>query len=232
MVAAVLEFETPRLAAEACGRRTLELLEAAVRFRGIAYLAVSGGNTPRMMFDWMSRRDFDWSSVHIFWVDERCVDPDDVLSNYRMTRESLLDHIAVLPDQIHRVRSELPPDQAAARYVDEIQGVLGDQPVFDVIQRGMGNDSHTASLFPGEPLLADRDHIAASVWVAKLGQNRVTLLPGVLARARHTVCLVTGNEKREALDGVLNGPFDIRLRPAQIQSVATEWFVDEAAWPD
>ena len=218
-----------RAAAEACGADILESLETARRARGTATLAVSGGSTPRIMFEWMAKQDFAWHDVHLFWVDERCVPIDDVQSNYRMTRESLLDAIDLAPRQIHRVRTELIPDEAALAYVAEIRAMLGDEPVFDVIQRGMGADAHTASLFPGEPLIENRTGIAAAVWVPKMAQFRVTLLPGVLERARKTVNLVTGTDKREALQGVMNGPVDYLARPAMISSVEMVWYLDEAA---
>lgn len=226
---ALLAFDTAQEAAEACGFHTLHCLTEAVRERGTAFLAVSGGSTPRIMFEWMARQPFDWSAIHIFWVDERCVPPDDEQSNYRMTRESLLDHIPVLPRRIHRIEGERPPAEAAECYVEQVRGSLGDEPVFDVIQRGMGADAHTASLFPGESLIRDRAGIAAAVWVEKLQQHRVTLLPAVLERARHTVCLVAGADKKEALRSVLAGPVDLMLRPAQIRSFDMSWYFDQAA---
>jgi len=216
-------------AAEACGAEILTALETARRARGQATLAVSGGTTPRIMFAWMAKQDFPWQDIHLFWVDERCVPADDAQSNYRMTRESLLDTISLEPGQIHRVRTELVPDEAALTYTEEIRSMLGDEPVFDVIQRGMGADGHTASLFPGEPLIENRTGIAAAVWVPKMGQFRVTLLPGVLERARLTVNLATGHDKYEALNAVLHGPVDHMARPASISSAEMIWYVDAAA---
>lgn len=230
MVPRILTFPTALQAAEACGARTLQLLSEAFREGRTGLLAVSGGTTPRMMFEWMARQNFDWSDVHIFWVDERCVHPDHEMSNFRMTQEALLDHIAILPDRIHRIQGELPPADAARAYSAEIREVAGDVPVFDVIQRGMGADSHTASLFPGEPLLLGTGGIAAAVHVEKLSQDRVTLLPGVLQRARHTLNLVVGGDKKAALTSVLRDPVDLFVRPAQIASLDDVWFVDEAAF--
>lgn len=230
-----LVFETPLAAAEACGARTLELLGAARSARGQASLAVSGGSTPRVMFEWMAAQSFDWSAVEIFWVDERCVPPEDAQSNYRMTRESLLDRIQIDPARIHRIKGELPPAQAAAIYCEDIRSTLhlasGELPVFDVIQRGMGPDGHTASLFPGGPLIGDRTHIALDVWVEKMKQHRVTLLPGVLEKGRTTLCLATGAEKKQALQAVLGGPEDLNNFPAQIGRAVDIWYVDSAAWP-
>ncbi len=229
MSSALRVFADATAAAEACGAEILQVLAAARSARGVATLAVSGGNTPRIMFEWMAQQPFDWADVELFWVDERCVPIDDTQSNYRMTRLALLDSLGLPAAKVHRVRTELAPDAAAAAYADEIRALLGEAPVFDVIQRGMGPDSHTASLFPGEPLVADRNGIAASVWVQKFGQHRVTLLPGVLERARLTVHLVTGADKCEALQGVLHGPVDYTARPAMISSPEMIWFLDGAS---
>ncbi len=229
----ILIFPAPLAAAEACGERTLELLARAKRDRGTATLAVSGGNTPKMMFHWMASRGFDWSGVQLFQVDERCVPADDAQSNFRMIRESLLLPARIDESQFHRVRTELPPAEAALAYEDEIRRAMnlrqGDVPVFDVIQRGMGPDAHTASLFPGEPLIADHTGIAAAVWVAKFNQHRVTLLPAALERARCTLCLATGLEKAEALYAVLRGGHDPLHAPSQIASPEMVWYVDESA---
>ncbi len=226
-------FDTAAAAAEACGGDIFTLLDAARSRNGIATLAVSGGTTPRIMFEWMARQPFNWSNIHLFWVDERCVPISDSQSNYRMTRESLLDAVHLDPAQIHRVPVELPPAEAAAAYADEIRRVLGlsagELPVFDVLQRGMGPDAHTASLFPGEPLLEDHTGIAASVWVEKFGQHRVTLLPGVLERAKTTFCLVTGADKAEALRTVLHSDTPVLSAPSKISSPTMVWFLDRAA---
>ena len=120
------------------------------------------------MFEWMAKQNFDWHGIDLFWVDERCVPIDDSQSNYRMTRESLLDHVPLAPGQIHRVKTEHIPEEAAVEYIDDISRTFrlqpGELPVFDVLQRGMGPDRHTASLFPGEPLIENKTGIASVVW--------------------------------------------------------------------
>jgi 6-phosphogluconolactonase len=185
------------------------------------------------MFEWMASQPFDWSKIDLFWVDERCVPPDDRESNYKMTRESLLCFIGLAPGQIHRIETEFTPDEAALRYIADIERTFrlqsGELPAFDVIQRGMGPDAHTASLFPGEPLIANRTGVAAAVWVEKLKQHRVTLLPGVLQKARHTFSLVSGADKAEALSRVFGAATDAKEAPAGISSADMVWFVDEAA---
>ena len=225
--------DSAQAAAEACGARIFELLDTAREARGVAHLAVSGGSTPRIMFEWMARQPFDWSRVYLFQVDERCVPPDHELSNYRMMREALLDKLQLHPDQMHRMAGELDPATAAAQYSDEIRRVLGtapgETPVFDVIHRGMGPDAHTASLFPGEPLIEDRAGVAAAVWNEKLQQHRVTLLPAVLEAGLRSLCLACGADKAEALWNVLRGEHDLKRFPSQIAADRTEWFVDHAA---
>ena len=228
-------FDTPQQAAEACGAAIFEHASKARAERGHANIAVSGGSTPRIMFEWMAKQSFDWSNVHLFWVDERCVPPTDEQSNYRMTKLSLLDAIALPAAQIHRIEGELDPSIAASNYAAGIYAhfELSDAklPIFDVIQRGMGPDSHTASLFPGEPMISDDTNIAAALWVEKMHQHRVTLLRGVLEHARVTLNLVTGKDKTEALEQVLHGERDLLAHPAQISSADLIWFLDKAASP-
>jgi 6-phosphogluconolactonase len=231
----IFRFPTALEAAIACGDRILQLLDTARGDRGLALLAVSGGSTPRLMFESMAKRGFDWTRVELFWVDERMVPPTDSESNYRMTRESLIDAIHLPAAQIHRIAGELAPPEASAKYIEEIRRTFklsaGQLPEFDVIQRGMGPDMHTASLFPGEALILNRTDIAAPVWVPKMGQHRVTLLPGVLELARETLCLVSGADKTAGLQQVLGEPPDALKRPMQITSREMAWYVDELAYP-
>jgi 6-phosphogluconolactonase len=230
MTAEILTFDDAKTAAEACGAAIFVLLDQARIERGVARLAVSGGSTPKIMFEWMAKQPFDWQGIDIFWVDERYVPIDDSQSNYRMTREALLDKIRLDPKQVHRVATEFPPEEAAAQYVADLTRTFGlkpgEWPVFDVLQRGMGPDAHTASLFPGEPLINDRSHIAGLVWVEKFQQHRVTLLPGTLEHARNTLCLVTGEDKAEPLEKVLQGPQDLLNFPSQISSRQVTWYLD------
>src|SRR5207249_6007969 len=127
-------------------------------------------------------------------------------SNYRLADECLIRPAQIPHRQVHRICGEMTPKTAAARYAEEIRDFFGlgegEFPHFDLVHRGMGPDAHTASLFPGDPLLEDREHIAAPVYVEKLKQWRVTLLPGALLAAKHTVFLVTGEDKAEAVRNV------------------------------
>ena len=220
----VSRYPNAAAAAEACGQRILELLTQAISERQRATLAVSGGTSPRPMFELFAKSGFPWERVEIFWVDERCVPPTDSQSNFGMANETWLAPAKVPSGNIHRVPTELEPHEAAREYAERVRAFLP----FDVIHRGMGPDGHTASLFPGEPLIADHEGIAAAVWVEKMHQWRVTLLPGVLEAARNTVVLATGADKAEALASVLRGPYDPMKWPAQIgaRDVNVSWFTD------
>lgn len=232
----IRKFAEPKRVAEECARQILEWLDQAMGANGLATLAISGGSSPRAMFELFAAKPFAWDRVHLFWVDERCVPVADSQSNYKFTKDTWLDAGRYPAANIHRVRTELAPSDAAAEYSKEIREVFrlgeGELPKFDVIHRGMGPDAHTASLFPGEAAIGNHKDIAAAVWVEKFKQWRVTLLPGVLESARHTAMLVAGADKAEALKNVLNGPYDPVHFPAQIAArdgSQAIWFVDEAA---
>ncbi|MCC6860277.1 MAG: 6-phosphogluconolactonase [Bryobacterales bacterium] len=220
-------------AAEECARGLVGVLEEAVAARQRASLAVSGGRTPRLLFQKLVRQPFRWERVHLFWVDERPVPPTDPGSNYRLAEDWLILPAHIPRRQVHRILAELAPDRAARRYEEEMREFFGlepgELPRFDAVHLGMGADAHTASLFPGEPLIEDREHLAAAVYVEKLRQWRITLLPGVLLAARHAVALVTGADKAEAVRAVLRGDHDPKRYPAQILARHAAWYLDEPA---
>jgi 6-phosphogluconolactonase len=203
--------------AVACGEYILRALTA----KGHASLAVSGGSSPRKMFEWMAKQPFDWSRVDLYWVDERCVAPDHADSNYRMTREALLDHVQ--PASIHRIQGELEPETAAWFYEAELP------ERFDVVHLGMGADAHTASLFPGSDAVLDQHGKTAAVYVEKLDSHRVTLLPRMILGAGELVVLAAGADKAEALRAVFAEPVDLKLRPIQLVAQQAHWFLDPAA---
>jgi len=229
-------YPTAREAAEACAKHVLMRLEDALSGEGEATLALSGGETPKAMFEVLAKSGIDWSRIHLFWVDERAVPPSSPASNYRVAEENLIRPAGIPRRNIHRIPAELRPEAAAARYVDDIREYFGlaegEMPQFDVIHRGLGADGHTASLFPGEPLIEDREQIAAAVYVEKLGQYRITLLPGALMAARHTVFLVTGADKAQAVRAVFHEPYNPKLYPGQVVSHHGRhivWFLDDQA---
>jgi 6-phosphogluconolactonase len=234
-------YENAQAASEACGRKIVELLGRALASQPRASLAVSGGATPKPMFAELAKANFDWSNVHLFWVDERSVAPTDSQSNYKLAKENFIDPARFPSANVHRIHGELRPQEAAKLYDDHIRAFFKLSPTgvtesavpqFDVIHRGLGPDAHTASLFPGEPLIDDRKNLVAAVYVEKFHQWRVTLLPAVLEAARHTLMLAAGDDKAEPLHSVLRDPYDPKKYPAQITTYTGEgviWFLDKAA---
>ena len=232
--AEIIVRPTESEAAEACASFIGDKLADALSRSPTAHFALSGGSSPRAMFQLLAQRDLDWSRVHIFWVDERCVPPDDPASNYRMAKLSLIDPAGIPAAHVHRVQTEFGPQEAAKAYAAEIERVCGDgiQPRFDVMHRGIGPDAHTASLFPGEPLILRPGRTAAAVWVPKFNQWRVTLTPASLRDARATAIYAPGGDKAEAVALILEGPDDPLATPAQIatrRGVIETWFLDSAS---
>ena len=229
-------YEDAQQASAACAQKMLGLLEASLAGAPLATLAISGGSTPKLLFGELAKAGFDWSRVHLFWVDERSVPPTDPQSNYKLAKEHFIDPAGFPANNVHRIQAELEPETAARLYAEDIRKFFRLEPSalpqFDIIHRGMGPDAHTASLFPGEPLIDDHRNLAAATYVEKFHQWRITLLPGVLEAARNTIMLVAGGDKAEPLRTVLHEPYDPKKYPVQI---ATEdgrnvlWFLDEAA---
>ncbi len=213
---------TDASAAEACAQQMLALVAAARDANGRANIAISGGSSPKPMFAKMAAAGFDWTGVDIFFVDERCVPPTDSASNYKMANEYLLQPAGIPPAQVHRILGEIDPHEAARQYA------AGLPHAFDVIHRGIGPDAHTASLFPGDPLIEDRTNLAAATYAAKFNQWRVTLLPAVLLAAKHTLVLASGVDKAEALAHVFGSEHDEKKYPGQIgiqEDIDMTWYV-------
>jgi 6-phosphogluconolactonase len=229
-------YQDPQEASAGCAVKILELLEDSLKRAPLATIAISGGSTPKLLFGELAKAGFDWSRVHLFWVDERGVPPIDPQSNYKLAKEHLIDPAGFPAHNVHRIQAELDPKTAAQLYVEDIRKFFhvepGAFPQFDIIHRGMGPDMHTASLFPGEPLINDHEHLAAATYVEKFHQWRITLLPGVLEAARNTIMLVAGGDKAEPLHTVLHEPYDAMKYPVQIGTHDGRnvlWFLDKPA---
>jgi 6-phosphogluconolactonase len=217
-------------AAVACARHIVARLEETLAERERAAVALSGGTSPRALFERLAQTPFPWKQVHFFWADERAVPPTSPQSNYKMAAEFFLIPARVPQANVHRVQGELMPAVAARQYSDEIRRFFGlergELPNFDVLHLGIGADGHTASLFPGSPLLED------GAGIAEAADGRVTLLPGVLRSARHVVFFAGGGDKAPAVRATFQEPFNPRLYPAQIasrQARSVFWFLDTAA---
>lgn len=220
------------------GEAADHLLAWATETSGPVRIALSGGSTPRGTYqELVSARminRFPWPKVHWYWGDERFVPPDDPESNFRMAREAMLDAAPIPPANIHPIPTVgMSPDEAALRYETELKHAYGnatilpDRPLFDVCLLGLGDDGHTASLIPGEPVLQERDR-----WVAVVGHGRpevrITLTYPAIDASRHIAFLVSGEDKRAVLRKVLAGD---RTKPAAQLSPAGDilYIVDRAA---
>ena len=194
--------------------------------RGFARIAISGGSTPKAAFELMVdpgqpwRGRMPWDKLELFWVDERCVPPDNAESNYRMTREALLDRVPLGADQIHRMEGELAPEEAAARYESELRNSFklegAERPRFDLIALGMGPDGHTASLFPHTLALHEMSRLVTANHVPQKDAWRITLTWPVINRANSVFFLIGGADKALILKEVLTGPKDVERLPSQL----------------
>lgn len=213
------------------------LASEAVTSRGRASVALSGGSTPARLFALLAeqpyRSQIPWEQVHFFWADERCVPPEAPSSNYRMAQEILLSQVPVPPDQVHRMQGELAPEIAARAYQRELQDFFcGPRPRLDLVLLGLGEDGHTASLFPGSPLLAERERLVAPATAAYQDRpaERITLTLPAINTARQVLFLVAGSAKAAIVEAVLNGPVG-RFPAQQVRPTAGSliWLLDAAA---
>jgi len=224
---------TSEAAAQAAANLLAELVRAAQTDRGSAHVSLAGGNTPRRAYELLGPLVADASLVHWWFGDERCVPADDPESNFRMVAESLLLGMTE-PGRVHRIAGELPPEEAAELYADELRRTVppfGDGiPQLDVALLGLGEDGHMASLFPGDPSLDVRDRLAVPVVAVKPPPNRITLTLPVFETARAAVILATGTGKKDAVTRVLAGPD--RATPASLLGGdSLTLILDEAAAP-
>lgn len=195
-------------------------------------MALAGGSTPKALYELLAveyRDALDWNGVHAFFGDERTVPPDHEDSNYRMAREALLSHVPV--GSVHRMRGEMEPREAAALYEKELEEFFGGPPVLDLVLLGIGEDGHTASLFPDTPALDARDRWAVENPVEKLNTTRLTLTVPAVDAARKVAFLVAGEGKAEALEEILEGDANPHKYPAKLVRPEAEvaWMVDRAA---
>ncbi|MBI5929798.1 MAG: 6-phosphogluconolactonase [Chloroflexi bacterium] len=215
----------------------IALSKPAIAEQGRFTVALSGGSTPKALFNLLAHEPYasqiEWSHVHIFWGDERCVPPDHPDSNYRMARETLLQYVPLLPENIHPMHGDIDPAQASAEYEQQLRIFFGNSlPEFDLILLGMGDDGHTASLFPGTAAVHEQNRWVIGHFVEKLDTWRLTLTPPALNAATNVAFLVAGQAKAERLHEVLKGLYQPDVLPAQIiQPTAGHlfWMVDEEA---
>jgi 6-phosphogluconolactonase len=223
----------------AAAKTVVELANQAIKARGAFHLALSGGSTPKRLYQHLASKAFsdqvDWSQVHIYFGDERSVAPDHADSNYRMACEAMLKSLPIPSTQVHRMRGESEDlVQAAQQYGEVLMQHLPKQdgwPVFDLVLLGMGDDGHTASLFPGTTALDEQRRPVTEVYVPQLSTWRITLTYPVINHARQVLLLVAGASKTDRLYEVLieapAGTYPVMLvKPKQGE---LDWYLDEAA---
>jgi 6-phosphogluconolactonase len=227
-------YEDVRELSEAAAHVFVEEARRSIDETGRFTVALAGGSTPKRAYEMLATKydepkDFDWGRVHAFFGDERTVPPDHEDSNYRMACEALLSRVPV--GSVHRMRGELDPREAATLYERDLVAFFGGPPVLDLVLLGIGEDGHTASLFPRTPALDTRDRWAVANPVEKLGTTRLTLTVPAINAARIVAFLVAGEAKAEALREVLEGNADPRDYPATLiqPAAAPVWMVDEGA---
>jgi 6-phosphogluconolactonase len=238
-------FATTNALMEAAAAEFVRSAGEAIRASGRFAVALSGGATPKGLYARLASASYaalvDWSRVVVFWGDERCVPPGNPASNYRMVRESLLDHVPVPAASVHRIRGETDPMEAAAAYERELRQAFAtpDGPPrrtagarFDLVLLGLGNDGHTASLFPGTVPLHETARWTMAHHVAALSMWRITLTPVVINAAAEVTFVVSGHEKAAILSRVIEGPYAPDALPAQAvapRDGRLRWLADAAA---
>lgn len=212
--------------------------EDAIREHGRFAVALSGGNTPRAVYALLAseyRTALPWKNMFIFFGDERHVPPEDAASNYRMANESLLSRVPIPPQNIYRIQAELDAERAAEHYEETLKIFfklkIGELPRFDLVMLGMGEDGHTASLFPGTQALQESTRLVVANRVEKLGTERITLTLPALNAAAEVLVIIAGQNKAEILNRIVHSrgtvEFPIQLvRPKNGRSL---WIVEQQA---
>jgi len=231
----IFVYENPAEIAAACAAMLEVKCAAAILARGACHLALSGGSTPKALFEllatpgWAAR--FDWPRIHLWFSDERDVPSDDPQSNFNSADVALIRKINIPAGNIHRVQTELGAANAADGYEAEIRAALPAPFAFDVILLGMGDDGHTASLFPGTLAGLPDGRLAVAHFVPKVNMQRITFTFGLINAARCVIFLVAGAAKANPLGQVLG----LKPMPAVLPSALVQpagelvWLVDKAA---
>ena len=217
---------TPEATARAGAQLFTDAAVKAAAAHGVARIAISGGTTPKTMFALLASpaepflKQVPWDKLELYWVDERCVPPDNAESNYRMTKEAMLSKVPLPAERVHRMEGELEPEVAAARYEAVIRNSFrlegAETPTFDLVLLGMGDDGHTASLFPHTDALNEMSHIVVPNHVPQKDTWRITLTWPVIDQGREVAFLIEGPGKAQVLHDVFLGPYQPETHPSQL----------------
>jgi 6-phosphogluconolactonase len=231
-------FDDAEAVARGAAERFVELAQVAIDARDSFSVALAGGSTPKRTYELLAsqahQQQVDWSKVHIFFGDERCVPQDHSESNYRMANEALISRVSTPLPNVHRINGLGDAVANASLYEEELRTFFNraSWPRFDLVLLGMGDDGHTASLFPGTKALVEQRAWVVASWIEKFGGFRITLTAPVINHAANIIFLVTGASKAERLLEVLRGPRNSQKLPSQlIQPLdgSLVWLVDKAA---
>ncbi len=230
-------FETPDALQEAAVEYIILKASESIATKGRFVIALSGGQTPKEIYSLLAtppfRKQMDWDRTFIFWGDERCVPLHDLRNNAHQAFSMLLDKVPVPAGNIHRIQVNLPPQQAAMAYQKDLEVFFGTSPHrFDLILLGLGENGHTASLFPLTSVLEDQEEGVKAVFVEEEKMFRITMNAPLINQAHHILFLVTGIKKASILNKILNDPFQQDVYPAQLihpQEGTLSWFVDQEA---
>jgi len=230
-------YEDAKQASIAIAALFASVVEKAVQSRGICHVSLSGGETPRKAYELLAKAPYctglPWQCIHIYWGDERCVPPTDSLSNQEMARRAFLNHVAIPEGNIHPIVYESSATKAAEKYETLLCSALGQEhPQFDFVFLGLGDDGHTASLFPGTDVLSVTDHWVSSVYLEKQNMYRVTLTPAILNQARVIAFLVNGKGKAQVVQKILEKTSGTQSFPAELiapNSGELYWLLDQEA---
>lgn len=245
-VSEIVVLPDPEALAREAARRFVKLADEAIASRDRFSVALSGGSTPGVLYQLLAREphrsQIAWAQVHLFWGDERCVPPGNVRpdewppsSNYHLAHETLIAHVPIPPENIHRIQGELEPENAAREYENGLKAFFARIPnpkSFDLVLLGLGSDGHTASLFPGSEALDETERLAVAVSADYEGRpaERVTLTLPAINAARQAWFLVSGATKAEIVRAVLEKPGE-RLPAQQVDPTSGRltWLLDAAA---
>lgn len=229
-------FSKPKKVCKAAAKEILKLTQQSSQLR--FDIVLSGGSTPKRLFKILAT-DFSekirWERIHFWWGDERCVPPDSENSNFKLAMDYLFSKINIPKENLHRIRGEDDPEKEVKRYAGEIQKNLnyrGESPVFDMVILGLGEDGHTASIFPDQIELFENEKICAHSQHPITGQSRITLTGKVLNNANRVFFIVTGSHKAQRISEIMNDDEAAKLLPAYYISPKNGsliWFLDEEA---
>lgn len=230
-------FDDVEMVCKAAADYITELSKKTIQKKGRFTIAFSGGNTPRKLYELMSlppySNSLEWKNIFIFWGDERCVPYSDENNNSHMAFTSLLNKVPIPAENIFTIPVNFPPAKAAASYEQTLQTFFKEiLPVFDLILLGLGDNGHTASLFPYTPILKEKKHIVKEVFIKELDAFRISFTSGLINNASQVIFLVTGKAKASIINIIFSGKKDPEKYPVQLikqKKESASWYLDKAA---